>query len=130
MRCHVLACATTALIALILICLASACQPSPPKSVSSLVKRAADHGLTLRVVPLAKNGPVNDGAFLLLADDPRAWEELIELSAHPARLNSWRGVVLCVPDQDYCSIEGQRIGKLILYGDVELIQRIREAASH
>jgi hypothetical protein len=119
------------LAAALLICLASACHSSPPPaSVSTLVKRAAGKGLTLRVVPLAKNGPVNDGAYLMLADDQRAWEELIELSAHPARLNAWRGVVLCVPNQEYCSIEGQHIGNVVLYGDLELIQRIREAASH
>jgi hypothetical protein len=70
----------------------------------------------LRAVP---DGP--ECCFFTLADDHRTHEELARLGKVDERIADWSGVVYCYPSTEGA---GLRVGRWLLFGDEELVQKI------
>jgi hypothetical protein len=91
-------------------------------------------GLGLHVVPAARDGGLERGAFLTA--DERGWEELNALPKVPERADRWGGVVFVErrwPGEAWevrSEVWGDRCvvaGPFVFFGDPALLDRVRDA---
>ncbi len=109
--------------------------------VHSVVQRVVDYlkgkGLGLRVVSTLKDGGgTNRMAFLTTTD--QGWEELSRLPRGRSQVDQWRGTLYCERGPaggDWADLQRQWgdcclvVGPFLLYGDRELLGRVRDALS-
>jgi hypothetical protein len=109
----------------------------PADSIPALVAHLEQRGIHLRVIPLAHDGDVCQGAFLTRTSSD--WKELSFWLRNPQQLSHWRGTVHVQPEHsararevalaswgEACMVYGQ----LILFGDPDLLAEIRAAVEH
>lgn len=100
------------------------------RELADELKRA---GLELRLLSTRRDGVIDHNAFLTTTD--KDWDTLNRLGINPgpSRIPEWRGVVYCECSrmQEPLDLIGQwggpslAAGPFALYGDAELLQRIR-----
>jgi len=90
-------------------------------------------GVKVQLWTVPKNGPLNHSAYL--TSTVKTWRNLNALTKDPRRIHEWRGTLYCerigeseathLLEQwgDRCLI----VGPFLLYGDAELLQRVRIA---
>jgi hypothetical protein len=90
-------------------------------------------GVEVQVWTVPKNGPLNHSAYL--TSTVKEWHDLNALNKDPRRIQEWRGTLYCerigeseashlLKQWDYrCLI----VGPFLLYGDAELLKRVRMA---
>ena len=90
-------------------------------------------GVEVQLWTVPKNGPLNYSAYL--TSTVKEWRDLNALNKDPGRIQEWRGTLYCerigeseashLLEQwgDRCLI----VGPFLLYGDAELLQRVRIA---
>ena len=115
---------------------ATAAAPLDDWDVPRLVAYLNGKGLALRAVSTRKGGGGDRTAFLTTTD--QGWEELNRLPRGLAQLDRWRGTLHCERGPggedwddlirqwgDCCQV----VGPFLLYGDRELLGRVRAALS-
>ena len=115
---------------------ATTAEPLDDWDVPQLVDYLNGKGLGLHVVSTLKGGDVYRTAFLTTTD--QGWEELNRLPRGLAQLDRWRGTLHCERGPggedwddlirqwgDCCQV----VGPFLLYGDRELLGRVRAALS-
>jgi hypothetical protein len=100
--------------------------------IEDLVLHLQRKGLEFRVVPSAKEGPLDPWGVYLTTTD-KSWEQLIGLLANPDFIDArWQGTVYCnlwaiwQPFGDWGD-RALRLGPFIFIGDPEMLVRIRAA---
>jgi hypothetical protein len=106
----------------------------PPRTLGELAERLRRSDPPLYAVPLAEHSP-EDGVFL--CDRPRPPEQVQWLPRAPEFARRWRGVVYCervgtatrIPEDllEGWGEHGLGVGPFVLFGDPDLLERIREA---
>ena len=113
---------------------AGSAAPKPADSIPALVAHLEQHGLHLRVIPLARDGDVCMGAFLTRTT--KNWEQLSFWLRQPEQLPHWQGTVHIQPESSAQARaeavalwkEGCLVyGRLVLFGDPDLLAEIRAA---
>ena len=106
-------------------------------SMRHFVEHCEQKGLQLRVIPIAHNGNLDWGAFLT-EDQNATWNSLQQKMMLVERIADWRGTVQLTPtvfrtEEGVADLLfqwgecGWRIGDFLLFGDQEVIQRVRSA---
>jgi hypothetical protein len=111
--------------------------PAPPLDGWDIPRLAAHlngEGLGLRMVATQKDGAVHQTAFLTTTG--KGWEDLNRLPKDLNQINRWQGTLYCErvpggdgwpglahPSDDCCLV----VGPFLLYGDRELLGRVRAA---
>ena len=106
----------------------------PPRTLAELADLLRQSEPSLYVVPMTDHDPE---AGLYLCERPRPRERLQQLRRLPESADRWRGVVYCEWNRRLGEIEedelgrwgdyGLRIGPFVLFGDPNLLGRIRRA---
>jgi hypothetical protein len=107
----------------------------PPRTLAELAALLGRSDPPLYAVPMAEHDPE---AGLYLCEQPRPRERLQLLRRFPEYGDRWRGVVFCERDQHLggeigesewqrWGTYGMRIGLFVLFGDPDLLGRIRQA---
>jgi hypothetical protein len=102
--------------------------------IPQLVTYLNGKGLGLRVVSTLQNGLIGQSAFLTTTD--KEWIDLNPLTKAPKHIDRWRGTLYCergVREPNWSRLTGQwgdrwlAVGPFLLYGDRELLARVRAA---
>jgi hypothetical protein len=116
--------------------------PAPPDralndwDIPQLVSYLNGNGLGLRLVPAQKGGASCQEAFLTTTD--REWIDLNELPKIHERMHDWQGTLYCQRNAGGYDLSGQMdywgdcclaAGPFLLFGDRELLARVRAALS-
>jgi hypothetical protein len=106
--------------------------------IPQLVSYLNGEGLGLRLVATQKDGVIHTTAFLTTT--PKGWEDLNRLQRGRTRIDQWQGTLHCERGPggeawaDLARQWGNRalvVGPFLLYGDRELLGRVRHAlAAH
>jgi hypothetical protein len=112
-----------------------AATPLDSWDMAQLVAHLNGKGLGLRAVSTLNGGSTDPKAFLTTTD--KGWEELTLLFRDPSRIDQWRGTLLCErgPAVDWADLARQggdccqEFGPFLLFGDRELLGRVRAALS-
>jgi hypothetical protein len=110
----------------------AASRPIHDWDIPELAVHLNGKGVEVQLWTVPKNGPLNHKAYL--TSTVKQWRDLNALTKHPHRIQEWRDILYCermgesasqVLEQwgDHCLI----VGPFLLYGDAELLQRVRIA---
>ncbi len=117
---------------------AAAAAPLGDWDIPRLVAYLNGKGLGLRVVPTLKGGGGSDRLAFLTTTD-QGWEELSRLPRGRPQVGRWRGTLYCergpaggdwddlTAEWGDCSLV---VGPFLLFGDRELLGRVRAALPH
>jgi hypothetical protein len=90
-------------------------------------------GVEVQLWTVPKNGPLNYSAYL--TSTVKEWRDLNVLNKDPSRIQEWRGTLYCerIGESDVSHLLDQWddrclvVGPFLLYGDAELLKRVRIA---
>jgi hypothetical protein len=89
------------------------------------------NGIEVRLRTTPKNGPLGRSAYLTTTT--KEWNDLSSLIKDPKHMQGWRGTLYCErvgEGKPYIELWGNYclvVGPFLLYGDPELLDRVRSA---
>ena len=110
----------------------AASRPIHDWDITELTVHLNRKGVEVQLWAVPQSGPLNHSAYL--TSTVKEWRDLNALNKDPRRIQEWRGTLYCermgesasqVLEQwgDRCLI----VGPFLLYGDAELLERVRIA---
>lgn len=101
--------------------------------ISQLTAYLQKTGVEVRMVPTAKDGPLDQSVFLTYTNQD--WSYFNGLIKDAKHIHKWRGTVHCLRETSNVAAnlaqqwgdQGLLIGPFVFYGDTELLARIHAA---
>ena len=112
---------------------AASSRPIRDWDITELAVHLNRKGVEVQLWAVPQSGPLNHSAYL--TSTVKEWRDLNALNKDPRRIQEWRGTLYCerMGERDATQLLeqwGDRcliVGPFLLYGDAELLERVRIA---